>query len=205
MTAEARPAPEERSRRPYRSNLVYGFGAVTFILLVLVAGSGAYMAMFYQPSPVEAWKSVVFIEEKVRFGHFARSMHRWGAFIMMISVVLHILDCIWRGAYRSPRVFIWYSGIVLLLLTVCSVLTGYTLAWDFKSYWMVKTMTNWLESLPHCSGLLRWVLYTDAPNGMVPVGRWFAIHIMVLPVMGVIFLTAHYALFRRRGSAAAKP
>lgn len=184
-----------------RPGRIYGFGALTFIVLVLVTLSGLYLAMFYLASPGEAWKSVVFIEDDVRLGHFARSLHRWGAFTAMLLVLLHVMEVVYLGAYRAPRALNWFSGLVLLILTVCMVVTGYMLPWNFKAYWVVKTLTNWLESLPLFSGPLHWLLYGDAPNGLVPLGRWFAIHIMVLPMFVGAFLTAHYALFRKHGSA----
>ena len=182
-------------------SLAYGFGALTLVVLLLQVLSGIYLSMFFQPGPAEAWKSIEFIEESVAGGFFVRSLHRWGAFVMMIFLIFHIVQALFRGAYRAPRELNWFAGLLLLLLTVAFIITGYLLPWDFRAYWTVQTISNWFEDLPLFSGALRWLLYTDAPHSIVPVGRWFSIHILVLPLCTGIIFAGHYLLFRRHGSA----
>jgi quinol-cytochrome oxidoreductase complex cytochrome b subunit len=181
-----------------------GLGSLVFVIILPVILSGLYMALFFQPSPAEAWNSVRFIEEDVYLGFFARALHRWGAFAALLAVILHIFGALWRGAYRAPRELNWLSGLLLFLLVAAFIVTGYLLPWDFRAYWVVKTISNWLGDLPLFSGLFQWLFYTDVPNGSVPVGRWFAVHAVLLPLLTGLILAVHYTLFRRHGAAGEK-
>lgn len=187
-----------------KPKLLYGLGALAFIIILLVVLSGVYLAMFFQPGPAEALNSVRFTEDNVALGFFARSLHRWGAFGVLFVTALHIFSTIYRGAYHAPRELNWLSGIFLLLLIMAFIVTGFILPWDFRAYWTVKTISNWLESLPLFSGVPQWLFYTDVPNGSVPVGRWFAVHAVVLPLLTGIILAFHYILFRQHGSTGKK-
>ena len=173
-------------------------GLILFVFL-LQALSGLYLALFYQPSPVEAWRSVVFIENELSSGVFLRSLHRWGAPALALLLAVHILHMIWSGAYRKPRTLTWLSGILLLPLIVAFVVTGYLLPWDFRAYWAALTMGNWLEDLPLFSGALDWLISSDTPGGAVPVARWFVLHIALLPLLTGAALAAHFLVMRRHG------
>lgn len=183
-------APEAGSR-------LYGCGHLAFIVLLTQAVSGLYMAMFYQPSPEEAWKSIEFIENELRFGLFLRSLHRWGAFALLFFVLLHILSSICRDACAGPKSLSWLSGLPLLPLLAALALTGYLLPWDFRAYWSTLTMGNWLDTLPIFSDALRWLLFEDTPRGLVPVARWFALHAALLPLLTGLALALHRRAARR--------
>ncbi|MDR2825601.1 MAG: cytochrome b N-terminal domain-containing protein [Deltaproteobacteria bacterium] len=184
---------------PTWTNWLYCFGGLTFLVLLLQLLSGIYLAMFYQPAPAGAWTSIEFIEKSVWLGKFCRSLHRWGAFVMMFFLIIHVLRVIYHGAYRAPRELNWICGVLLLLLAAAFVVTGYLLPWDFRAYWTVKTIGNWIEQLPLFGDTLKWLLFTDTPNGIVPVGRWFFIHTLVLPLLTGVFLAGHFLMVRRHG------
>ncbi|SDD57086.1 cytochrome b N-terminal domain-containing protein [Sporomusa acidovorans] len=182
-------------------NWLYCFGGITFTVFLFQVLSGAYMSMFFDPSPLGAWNSIEFIEAEARMGHFARALHRWGALLMVLFMSFHMLRIICHGAYRPPRELNWVTGIVLLLLTMAFVVTGYLLPWDFRAYWIALTILNWLDQLPLFAGALRWLLFMETVNGIVPVGRWFAIHVFVLPLLSGCFLAGHFFMVRRQGVA----
>ncbi|MDR2503193.1 MAG: cytochrome b N-terminal domain-containing protein, partial [Deltaproteobacteria bacterium] len=180
------------------SSRLYGFGGMAFIVLLAQSMAGLYLAMFYQPVPAEAWKSIEFIETGLRAGGFARSLHRWGAFVLMLFLFLHLLIGMCRSAFRPTRSINWLTGLPLLPLMAALVLTGYLLPWDFRAYWSVLTMGNWLDKLPFMDDALRWLLFEDTPQGLVPLSRWFVLHAAVLPLLGGLALTLHLRAARRR-------
>jgi quinol-cytochrome oxidoreductase complex cytochrome b subunit len=159
------------------------------------------MAMFYQPTPADAWASIEFIETQVRTGAFFRSLHRWGAFVLTLFLALHLLSVIFRGAWRR-RLAVWCAGVLLLALAAAFTVTGYLLPWDFRAYWTVKTIGHWLDRLPLFAGAVNWLLFSDTVNGLVPVGRWFALHTLVLPLLAGICFSAHFLALRASGPAA---
>jgi quinol-cytochrome oxidoreductase complex cytochrome b subunit len=176
---------------------LHGVGGLLLLVLVVQAVSGVYLAMFYQPAPVDAWKSVAFIENKVALGGFFLALHRWGASVSALLLIIHVLCLIWSGAYRKPRESAWFSGILLVLLTAAFAVTGYLLPWDFRAYWAALTMENWLEHLPLFSGVLGWLLSAKTPGGVVPVARWFTLHAVLLPLLTGAALAWHFFAIRR--------
>ncbi|MDR2801093.1 MAG: cytochrome b N-terminal domain-containing protein [Desulfovibrio sp.] len=172
-------------------------GGLIVLVFLFQAASGIYMAMFFQPTPAEAWTSIEFLEAQVRAGAFFRSLHRWGAFVLMLFLALHLLIAVFRGAWRRGWRK-WCSGILLLALAAAFVVTGYLLPWDFRSYWTVKTIGHWLDRLPLFAGALKWVLFSDTVNGVVPVGRWFTLHVLVLPLLAGVCFGGH-CLIRASG------
>jgi quinol-cytochrome oxidoreductase complex cytochrome b subunit len=166
-------------------------GGLIVLVFLFQAASGAYLAMFFQPSPADAWTSIEFIESQVRMGAFFRSLHRWGAFVLTVFLALHLLIMIFRGAWRRGW-WKWCTGILLLALAGAFIVTGYLLPWDFRAYWTVQTIGHWLDRLPLFAGALKWLLFSDAANGVVPIGRWFALHILVLPLLAVVCFSGHF-------------
>jgi len=45
-------------------------------------------------------------------------LHHWGASMMIIVVVLHMLQVFLFGAYKKPREATWMMGVVLLLASL---------------------------------------------------------------------------------------
>ncbi|MDR2726275.1 MAG: cytochrome b N-terminal domain-containing protein [Candidatus Adiutrix sp.] len=177
------PAPGWKPGRP-------DFGGLLLLVFLLQAVSGFYLAMFYQPTPAEAWDSLTFIENEVAGGGFFRALHRWGALVSALLLMLHAVHMIWNGAYRKPRR--WLSGLPLLLLFAAFVVTGYLLPWDFRAYWSVLTMGNWLEPLPLFSEALDfWLLSAGSPGGAAPLARWFVLHGALLPLLTCAGLAFH--------------
>ncbi|MDR3177048.1 MAG: cytochrome b N-terminal domain-containing protein [Desulfovibrio sp.] len=172
-------------------------GGLVVLVFLFQAASGIYMAMFFQPTPADAWTSVEFIETQVRAGGFFRSLHRWGAFVLMSFLTLHLLIVIFRGAWRRGGRK-WCTGILLLALAAAFTVTGYLLPWDFRAYWTVKTIGHWIDGLPLFAGALQWLLFSDTVNGVVPVGRWFALHTLVLPLLAGVCLGGHFPALRGR-------
>ena len=188
-----------------RCKACWGLGAVTGICLLLVAISGIYMSMFFQPDPVEAYKSTKFIDQAAPLGQFARSLHRWGALFVITLMMAHFVSCCLRGRYRTPNRWTWLLGLAMTLLICTTVITGFLLPWDFRSYWILQTITNWFDKLPAFSCLFDWLFYKDTPNGVEPTGRWFSLHAIVLPLMTGFCLLAHVRLFQRNCEVEDKP
>ena len=48
-------------------------------------------------------------------GRLIRGLHHWGASMMIVVVVLHMVQVFLYGAYKKPREATWMVGVVLLL------------------------------------------------------------------------------------------
>ncbi len=121
---------------------LYTLGSAALFLFIMQVVTGVLLAMNYVPSPDHAYDSVRFIEAEVPFGRLIRGCHHWGASLMVVLVVLHMLRVYVMGAYKYPREATWLVGVLLLLLVVGFGFTGYLLPWDQKAYWATAVGTN---------------------------------------------------------------
>jgi quinol-cytochrome oxidoreductase complex cytochrome b subunit len=174
------------------------FGGMSLILFILQVLTGTFLLIYYTPSPAEAFSSVVFIDEGVKFGWFFRRLHAIGANIMILLVMIHMLKVIVTGAYKAPREFHWLSGFVLLILTMLMGISGYLLPWTQLSYWAVTVLTTSFSVIPVIGPFMMKVIRgADAVSGPT-LGRFFALHLAV-PVLMSMIMGFHFMMIRRSG------
>ncbi|MEZ4612384.1 MAG: cytochrome b N-terminal domain-containing protein [Caldilineaceae bacterium] len=46
------------------------------------------------------------------------------------------------GSYKAPRQFTWFTGVVLLVVTLFLSFSGYLLPWDQLAFWAVTIGTS---------------------------------------------------------------
>ncbi|HKW87002.1 MAG TPA: DUF4405 domain-containing protein, partial [Nitrospiraceae bacterium] len=85
---------------PGGASWIYVFGSATLFLFVLQAITGMFLAVYYVPSPDQAYDTVQYIQHEVRFGWFVRGLHHWGASAVMVAIGLHLLQVYLYGAYK---------------------------------------------------------------------------------------------------------
>jgi ubiquinol-cytochrome c reductase cytochrome b subunit len=112
------------------------------------------------------------------------------------------LQVLWGGAYRRPRELNWWFGMALLFLTLGFSLTGYLLPWDQKGYWATKVATNIMGGAPGIGPYLQKIVVGGPDYGNQTVTRFYGLHVGFLPVLLVLCLVAHVALFRKHGITA---
>ncbi len=95
--------------------------------------TGLFLMIFYTPSPLVAYENMINILSNVPFGRLMRDLHKLGAELMVIVVLLHMARTYLTGNYKKPRQFTWATGIILLLVTLLLSFSGYLLPWD--QYW----------------------------------------------------------------------
>ena len=127
---------------PKGTNWFYTLGSATLFAFTFQALTGVFLAMYYTPSPTEAYGSITHLTNDVWMGEFVRGMHKWGASVMIIVIFLHMGRVFFFGAYKYPRELNWVIGVVLLILTLVMGLTGYLLPFDQRSYWATIVANN---------------------------------------------------------------
>src|SRR5260370_31552935 len=106
------------------------FGSVAMFLILIQFFTGIMLAFNYAATPGEAYDSLRYILTEVTAGRVMRGLHHWGASMIIVIVVLHMVQTFLWGAYKKPRETTWMLGVVLLLVTRAYGLTGYLLRWD---------------------------------------------------------------------------
>jgi quinol-cytochrome oxidoreductase complex cytochrome b subunit len=173
---------------------LYTLGSAALFLFAMQAVTGILLAMNYVPSPDHAYDSVRFIDTEVPFGRLIRGCHHWGATLMVVVVLLHMGRVYAMGAYKYPREMTWIVGVLLLLLVVGFGFTGYLLPWDQKAYWATAVGTNIAGQAPGIGPSLVRLLRGGDDMGAATLSRFYAVHVLILPMVIVLGIIAHLFL-----------
>jgi ubiquinol-cytochrome c reductase cytochrome b subunit len=182
----------------------YVFGSALTVVFMVQVFTGLLLMASYSPSSATAWASVFYISHEMWCGWFIRGVHHFAAQAMVVLRSFHFGRVLGAGAYRGPRELNWWFGMALLFLTLAFSLTGYLLPWDQKGYWATKVATNIMGGAPVIGPYLQKIVVGGADYGNQTVTRFYGLHVGVLPVLLVLCLVAHVALFRRHGITAPK-
>lgn len=174
-------------------------GSVVSLLLGVQVVTGVALAMYYVPSPTLAWDSVQFIMQSLPLGWLVRGLHFWGASFIVVATLVHLGRVFVLGSYKAPREVTWLTGLVSLLVILGFSLSGYLLPWDQKAYWATTVTVNVARSAPVVGEAIATILRGGEHLGALTLGRWYAAHVFILPLLLVWFVVAHLALMRRHG------
>ncbi len=177
----------------------YCLGGITAFLFVVQGLTGIMLAFYYKPSAAEAYNSILFIENEVRFGAAVRMIHHWAANGMIVMCIAHMLRVFIMGAYKKPRELNWVSGVLLLFLTLLFGFTGYLLPWDQRAYWATTVGTDIGGALPAIGNLILVFLRVGWDVSEATLGRFYGLHIIVTPLLTVAFMAAHFMMIRKLG------
>lgn len=177
----------------------YCLGGITAFLFVVQGITGIMLAFYYKPSAAEAYNSILFIENEVRFGAATRMIHHWAANGMIVMCIAHMLRVFIMGAYKKPRELNWVSGVLLLFLTLLFGFTGYLLPWDQRAYWATTVGTDIGGALPAIGNLILVFLRVGWDVSEATLGRFYGLHIIVTPLLTVGFMLAHFMMIRKLG------
>lgn len=186
---------------PAHISFLHCFGGITFTLIVLQVITGMFLALYYVASPEQAFASVEYISKEVYFGKLIRGMHRVGASMAIITVVIHMMRVYFTGSYKKPREMNWLAGVILLFVLLGFGFTGYLLPWDQKAYWATMVGTSLAGSMPVIGDFLLKVLRGGSELGALTLTRFYAVHIWFLPAMLISLLTLHFYMVRKQGIA----
>src|SRR3989338_2018466 len=108
----------------------YCFGGISLTILILQLLTGIFMTFFYIPKPEEAFNSILKMSNEVPLGWLTRNMHRWGATILIATIITHMFNVFYHKAFQKPREFNWLSGFTMFLIVLLFSITGSILPWN---------------------------------------------------------------------------
>lgn len=174
-------------------------GGTPMYLFIIQVITGIALTFYYVPTPEEAYASVAKITQEVRFGWYIRSLHKWSANLMIVSVFLHMMRVFFTGAYRKPRQLNWCFGFLLLGTTLTFGFTGYSLVYEQLSFWGATVATNLAEGVPVIGSYIGYFIRGGPEVGPNTLTRFFILHIGVLPTAAFALLGLHVILIRLHG------
>ncbi|MCC6557108.1 MAG: cytochrome bc complex cytochrome b subunit [Polyangiaceae bacterium] len=177
----------------------FALGGTPAYLFVVQVVTGILLAFYYEPAPATAYDSVHYITHEAAYGWYLRSVHKWGATLMIAAVVLHQMRVFFTGAYRKPRELNWIVGMCLLLLTLVTGFTGYSLVYEQLSYWGATVGANIADNVPLVGSLAKRMLLAGDVYNERTLPRFFVIHTAVLPGLIVALVAVHVTMIRIQG------
>jgi ubiquinol-cytochrome c reductase cytochrome b subunit/menaquinol-cytochrome c reductase cytochrome b subunit len=187
---------------PKGTNWYYTLGSAALFAFIVQAVTGVFLAMFYVPSPTQAYASISHINNDVFLGQFVHGMHKWGASVMVILVFLHMGRTFFFGAYKYPRELNWVIGVVLLILTMTMAFTGYLLPFDQRSFWASIVGININGTGPVIGPYLSDFLRAGPEFGATTLARFYSIHMLLVPGAIIALIGAHLYLVVKLGTTA---
>lgn len=183
----------------------FRLGFLSVFLLAVEGITGLLLMFYYQPTPEGAYASIIRLHVLVPFGELLRDVHRLAAEAMVVCVLLHLLRTFLTASYKKDRRFTWWTGAVLLLLTLAFTFTGYLLPWDQLAYWAVTVGTSIAGAVPGIGSQLLILLRGGADIGADGLLRFYQLHVFLLPLLSALFLAIHYYRVARIHSISVPP
>ncbi|MBI5594592.1 MAG: cytochrome bc complex cytochrome b subunit [Elusimicrobia bacterium] len=185
----------------HRGDVFYYAGGVCMFLFLLQVATGILLLMYYRVGSDASYESVRYISAKVPFGWLMRSVHSWGANLMVLFIFIHMFSVYFMKAFRKPRELTWLTGCGLLGLAMALGFSGYLLPWNELAFFATKVGTDILGQVPLVGHwLLRLVRGGDEVTGAT-LSRFFGLHVAVLPALTALGIGAHLLLVQVQGMA----
>ena len=185
---------------PKNFNFWYFFGSLAMLVLVIQIVTGIFLVMHYKPSAAEAFASVEYIMRDVPGGWFIRYMHSTGASAFFVDVYLHMFRGLMYGSYRQPRELIWIFGMLIYLCLMAEAFFGYLLPWGQMSFWGAQVIVNLFDALPVIGPDLSTWIRGDFVVSDATLNRFFAFHVIALPLVLLGLVAAHIMALHEVGS-----
>jgi ubiquinol-cytochrome c reductase cytochrome b subunit len=185
---------------PKNFNFWYFFGSLALLVLVLQILTGIFLTMNYKPEATLAFASVEYIMRDVSWGRLIRYMHSTGASMFFVVVYLHMFRGLIYGSYRTPRELIWLFGVGIFLVLMGEAFFGYLLPWGQMSYWGAQVIINLFTSIPFIGPDISLWLRGDYTVSDATLNRFFAFHVIALPLVLLGLVVAHLIALHEVGS-----
>jgi ubiquinol-cytochrome c reductase cytochrome b subunit len=185
---------------PKNFNLWYYFGSLALLVLVNQIVTGIFLTMNYDPSAAGAFDSVQYIMRDVEWGWLIRYMHTTGASLFFVVIYLHMFRGIMYGSYKKPRELVWLLGMLIFLVLMAEAFMGYVLPWGNMSFWGAKVIVSLFGTIPVIGkDLVEWIMGDFLPADAT-LNRFFALHVIALPLVLLLLVVLHLAALHEVGS-----
>ncbi|MHB9010076.1 MAG: cytochrome b [Limisphaerales bacterium] len=194
----------------HRLSWGYYLGGLALFFLMVQVVTGLMLLFYYQPTVSDAHASVEYITEQVPAGALVRNLHAWASSLMIASVMVHLLTAFAMKAFDRPREITWITGVVLLGITFAFGFTGYLLPWHQIAVNATKIGLQTIEEIgAYLPGqMATWpraikeIIQGEASVGQATLSRFFALHVIILPLLTAATLGFHLLSVQLHGMSA---
>jgi len=181
-------------------NFWYYFGSLAILVLVIQLLTGIFLTMHYKPDAELAFASVEYIMRDVPFGWLVRYLHSTGASAFFVVVYLHMFRGVIYGSHREPRELVWLIGCVIFVALMAEAFMGYLLPWGNMSYWGAQVIISLFDVIPYFGPMLTEWIRGDFVISDATLNRFFAFHVILLPLILVALVFLHLVALHHVGS-----
>lgn len=195
-------------RKAFPVHHTFFIGEITLFSLIILILTGILLALSFEPSNSmvvnsfdpgkadapnlvpAAYHSVLKINA-MPFGDMLRRIHHWCANIMVAAAVLHMMRIYFTGSYKKPRELNWWVGLLLLIFSALTAVTGYALPYDNYAYNTLKVIDAITGSVPWVGSWVADFAFAGRFPGDGIIPRFYGYHIMLLPGILIALTAAH--------------
>lgn len=196
----------------HRMSWAYYLGGLALFFFLIQLGTGLLLLFYYEPTVSDAHASIEFITHHVSGGALIRNLHTWSSSLMILTVIIHLLTAFAMKAFARPREITWITGVVLLLLTLMFGFTGYLLPWHQIAVNATKVGLQSIEEagrylpseLAALPGRIKEIVQGEPAVGQATLSRFYALHVVVLPLLFIGTLMAHLLFVQVHGMSRPK-
>ena len=185
---------------PKNFNFWYYFGSLALLVLVIQIVTGIWLTMNYKPAADLAFASVEYIMRDVEWGWWIRYMHSTGASAFFVVVYLHMYRALLYGSYKKPRELLWIIGMLIYFTLMAEAFFGYLLPWGQMSFWGAQVIISLFGAIPVIGDDLALLIRGDFVVSDVTLNRFFALHVIALPLLLCALVVAHLLALHEVGS-----
>ncbi|WP_417286169.1 cytochrome b [Cobetia marina] len=185
---------------PRNFNFFYFFGSLALLVLVNQIITGIWLTMSYTPTAEGAFASIEYIMRDVEYGWLIRYMHSTGASAFFVVIYLHMFRGLIYGSYRAPRELVWIFGMCIYLALMAEAFMGYLLPWGQMSYWGAQVIISLFTAIPVIGADLAQMIRGDYLVSGITLNRFFALHVIALPLVIVGLVVLHLVALHEVGS-----
>ena len=185
---------------PKNFNWMYYFGSLAILVLVNQILTGIFLTINYKPDAQLAFDSVEYIMRDVDWGWLIRYMHSTGASLFFVVVYLHMFRGLIYGSFKKPRELVWIFGMIIYLALMAEAFMGYLLPWGQMSYWGAQVIVSLFGAIPYVGEDLALWLRGDYVISDSTLNRFFAFHVIAIPLVLVVLVFMHIVALHAVGS-----
>ncbi len=185
---------------PKNFNFWYYFGSLALLVFVNQILTGIVLTMSYKPDAKLAFDSIEYIMRDVEWGWLIRYMHSTGASAFFIVVYLHMFRGLLYGSFKKPRELVWILGMLIYFCLMAESFMGYLLPWGQMSYWGAQVIISLFGAIPYFGEDLALWIRGDYVVSDATLNRFFAFHVIAVPLALVILVYLHIIALHQVGS-----
>ena len=197
--------PKKIPEEAVKLNVTFGLGGILTYLFIIELITGIILMFYYTPSVEKSYFDVRKITYVIPYGYLMRNIHRLCGELMIVVAFFHMLRIVFQEAYDTKfRKKNWIYGIFLFILIFPLNFTGYLLPFDTVSYWGATVVLNVISEIPFIGSFLRILLSGSNVIDENVLIRFYAYHIVVLPIIFSLLVSLHFYYIRISGGVKVK-